>query len=88
MYQGDDNDVPNQTSVIGGPANMTAAAWGNFTSNMLLRFDSQVDMAAGGQKISYAYSKDNGSTWTQAEVTTSTLPLTMCACPWRTAMWT
>lgn len=72
VYQGDDNDVPNRTSVIGGPVNLTADAQGNFTSNVLLRFDNDVDMTQAGQKLSYAYSKDNGSTWTQAEVTTAT----------------
>ena len=70
VYQGDDNDPPPKTTIMGGPANLKTTAEGAFGGDVLLRIDGNANLASSGSVVNYSYSTDSGSTWIAATATT------------------
>lgn len=66
-YQGDDVDT---VTVDQYGSTVTAAATGNFPSNVMVRMDNPAGPVAlgGGVAIEYSYSTDGGQTWTTGNI--------------------
>lgn len=63
---------PRRADIMGGSANLSANVQGTYSSNVLVRIDSTVDLATPGANLNYAYSTDNGNSWIKASTQTPT----------------
>lgn len=91
VYQGDDNNPPPDIVVMGGQDGLGekdaatgealhVSATGNFGKDVLVRFDTEADLATAGNEFTYSYSTDGGNNWVTAKGTTTggdTLRLTI-----------
>ena len=91
VYQGDDNNPPPDIVVMGGQDGLGekdaatgealhVSATGNFGKDVLVRFDTDADLATAGNEFTYSYSTDGGNNWVTAKGTTTggdTLRLTI-----------
>ena len=67
IYNGDDNDPPVQMTIM-GTKDVTANVEGEFKTNVLVRMDTEVDLAGGGEFV-WSYSTDGGENWVTARGT-------------------
>lgn len=83
VYKGDDNNPPPDIVVMGGQDGLSkdqVSATGNFGKDVLVRFDTDADLATAGNEFTYSYSTDGGNNWVTAKGTTTggdTLRLTI-----------
>lgn len=83
VYKGDDNNPPPDIVVMGGQDGLgkdQVSATGNFGKDVLVRFDTDADLATAGNEFTYSYSTDGGNNWVTAKGTTTggdTLRLTI-----------
>ena len=73
-YQGDDKDPPPDITTMSGPIDLKAEAFGDYASNVLVRFDEEADLRTAGKEFYWSYSTDGGSNWTTVQGTTTGNP--------------
>lgn len=71
VYQGDDNNPPPDINIMGGQVGLEASATGNFGKDVLVRFDTEANLATAGNEFTYSYSTDGGNNWVTAKGTTT-----------------
>ena len=74
VYQGDDNNPPPDIVVMGGQDGLNSdqiSATGNFGKDVLVRFDTEADLATAGNEFTYSYSTDGGNNWITVKGTTT-----------------
>lgn len=68
IYQGNDNSTVNVVSTGSSSSGVVASAGGTFTSNVMVRADSDCDFSSNAS-FKYSYSTDGGSSWVPATTT-------------------